>query len=98
MTGRTKKNPKMPLPLVRQLRKAAQEKNQKVLQEATLSGTVLSKSTIDRLKSNNNNKKHNHHNSKEEGRNENDKNFRCHGPSPSIGFMKNGIFRVSKQL
>lgn len=90
LTGRKKKNVKMPLPMVRHLRKVAAEKNKKSFDDAKKSGIVLSKSLaeINHNKNNNTIKKRNDR--------KKDKDFQCHGPSPSIGFVKNGIYRAKK--
>lgn len=82
LTGRKIKKQQFPLPMVRQIRKKAEKREIKKLQEAKDAGIVLPQKITTSKSNNNNNKK------------ENDKNFRVHGPSPSVGFMKNGIFRV----
>lgn len=83
LTGRKKKKQKMPLPLIRTLRKKAREKEAIEMKEAKEAGIIAPKSAKTETKSGRGNKNK-------------DKNFLIHGPSPSIGFMKNGIYRVSK--
>ena len=78
LTGRHQKKQKVPLPIVRGIRKAAAKRNAKLREEAQKAGVVLPKSS-----------------QKEEKKKQQDSTYRSHGPAPSIGFMKHGVFRVS---
>jgi hypothetical protein len=84
LTGRHRKKPKVPLPIVRGIRKAAEKREAKLRLEAQQAGIVLPKKS---LPISANSKK------------QNGKSFQKYqqdGPVPSIGFTKNGIYRVSK--
>lgn len=78
LTGRHKKKQKVPLPIVRGIRKAAAKREAKAREEARKSGVVIPKA-----KNETKSKKF-------------DSTSRIHGPAPSIGFMKQGVYRVSK--
>jgi hypothetical protein len=78
LTGRHKKKQKVPLPIVRGVKKAAAKREAKEREEARQAGIIIPKSSTgkDSKKS--------------------DSTYRVHGPAPSIGFMKNGVYKVSK--
>jgi Domain of unknown function (DUF4602) len=84
LTGRTMKHHAVPLPIVRGLKKKAQEREQRQLQEARDAGVVLPKSAT----SLSSRKK------QEEKKQMNFTRNRVYGPAPSIGFVKRGVFRV----
>jgi hypothetical protein len=77
LTGRHLKKQKVPLPIVRGIRKAAAKRNAKLREEAQKAGVVLPKT------------------SQEEKKKAADSTYRSHGPAPSIGFMKHGVYRVN---
>ncbi|KAL3912712.1 MAG: hypothetical protein SGILL_006776 [Bacillariaceae sp.] len=79
LTGRHQKKQKVPLPIVRGIRKASAKRDLKLREEAQKAGVVLPKT------------------SKDEKRKAADSTYRSHGPAPSIGFMKQGVFRVKKK-
>lgn len=74
LTGRHKKKPKTPLPILRGLKKAATKREAKAREEARQAGIILPKAKQDTKKY--------------------DSTYRIYGPAPSIGFMKNGVFKV----
>lgn len=84
LTGRDKKKQHIPLPIVRGLKKKAAEREARQLQEAKEAGIVLPTTTISNSKPKQQKKKL-------------DSTNRVHGPAPSIGFMKKGVFRVNKK-
>mmetsp|Transcript_20536 Transcript_20536/g.33018 ORF Transcript_20536/g.33018 Transcript_20536/m.33018 type:complete len:190 (+) Transcript_20536:83-652(+) len=75
LTGRHKKKQKVPLPIVRGIKKAAAQREAKAREEARQAGIVIPKATKETKKS--------------------DAAYRVHGPAPSIGFVKQGVYRVS---
>ena len=79
LTGRHKKKQKVPLPIVRGIKKAAAKRQAKLKQEAREAGIVLPKSTT----------------AKEQKGSKSDSTIRSYGPAPNIGFMKGGVYRVS---
>jgi hypothetical protein len=79
LTGRHKKKQKVPLPIVRGIKKAAAKRDAKAREEARQAGIVLPKEAA-------------RNDSKKASR---DSVYRSHGPAPNIGFMKGGVFRVS---
>jgi hypothetical protein len=80
LTGRHKKGQKIPLPIVRGMKRAAAKKDAKLREEAKQAGVVLPKDTGTK------------NDSKKASR---DLLYRSHGPAPNIGFMKGGVLRVS---
>jgi hypothetical protein len=74
LTGRHKKKPQTPLPIVRGIKKAAAKREAKARQEAREAGIILPKAKTETKKS--------------------DSTYQTYGPAPSIGFMKQGIYRV----
>eukprot|EP00934_Nitzschia_sp_Nitz4_P004217 Nitzschia sp. Nitz4//scaffold78_size91513//84280//84837//NITZ4_004941-RA/size91513-processed-gene-0.97-mRNA-1//-1//CDS//3329558166//4207//frame0 len=78
LTGRQKKKEKMPLPMMRGLKKAAAKRDAKVREEARQAGVILPKSDAAS-------------NAKAKSR---DATYRSYGPAPNIGFMKDGIYRA----
>lgn len=80
LTGRHKKKQKVPLPIVRGIKKAAAKRDAKLREEARQAGIVLPKNMGTRNDSKKANK---------------DALYRSHGPAPNIGFMKGGVLRVS---
>jgi hypothetical protein len=74
LTGRHKKKPQTPLPIVRGLKKAAARREAKAREEAKQAGIILPKAPKET-------KKH-------------DSTYRNYGPAPSVGFMKDGMYRV----
>lgn len=81
LTGRHKKRPKVPLPIVRGIRKAAARREVIAREEARKAGVVLPKDAFSAKAE-----------AKKASR---DAVYRSHGPAPNIGFMKGGVFRVS---
>ena len=79
LTGRQKKKQKVPLPIVRGIKKAAAKRQAQLKQEAREAGIVLPKSTT----------------AKEQKGSKSDSTIRSYGPAPNIGFMKGGVYRVS---
>ena len=77
LTGRDKKKHSVPLPIVRGIKKKAAERESRELKEAKEAGLILPSQT---LQAGGKMKK------------EKDKTSRIHGPAPTIGFMKKGIF------
>lgn len=77
LTGRHKKKPHTPLPIVRGIKKAAAKREAKARQEAREAGIILPKAKTETKKSDSTNQNY--------------------GPAPSIGFMKQGIYRVKNQ-
>jgi predicted ATPase len=64
------------LPIVRGIKKKAAEREVRELQEAKEAGLILPSQTLQAGKK----------------KKEKDKTSRIHGPAPTIGFMKKGIF------
>jgi Domain of unknown function (DUF4602) len=81
LTGRDKKKQQIPLPIVRGLKKKAVQREARQLQEAKDAGIVLPTATAI---------------SKEKTKTKPDSTNRVHGPAPSIGFMKKGVYRVNQ--
>lgn len=77
LTGRHKKKPKVPLPILRGIKKAAAKRDARAREEAKQAGIILPKA-------------------KKEGK-KYDSTYDNYGPAPSIGFMKNGVFRVQNK-
>jgi hypothetical protein len=77
LTGRHKKKPQTPLPIVRGIKKAAAKRDAKAREEARQAGVVLPKAKRETKKA--------------------DPKFLTYGPAPSIGFVKQGVFRVQKK-
>lgn len=80
LTGREKKKHQVPLPIVRGIKKKAAAREARQIQEAKDAGIVMPKAKSQR------------DNDKKKG----DSTNRVHGPAPSIGFMKKGIYRFKK--
>lgn len=76
LTGRHKKKPQTPLPIVRGIKKAAEKREAKAREEARQAGIILPKAKRETKKA--------------------DTKFQNYGPAPSIGFVKQGVFRVNK--
>ena len=74
LTGRHKKKQKVPLPILRGLKKAAAKREAKAREEARQAGIILPKAKQETKKG--------------------DSTYRNYGPAPSIGFVKNGVFKV----
>mmetsp|Transcript_18945 Transcript_18945/g.52634 ORF Transcript_18945/g.52634 Transcript_18945/m.52634 type:complete len:196 (-) Transcript_18945:1548-2135(-) len=81
LTGRQKKKTKVPLPIVRGIRKKAAEREARQIREAREAGIVVPsksrKAGKDDVRSSASNKINRHY-----------------GPAPSVGFMKKGVLRV----
>eukprot|EP00559_Dactyliosolen_fragilissimus_P005684 CAMPEP_0184855606 /NCGR_PEP_ID=MMETSP0580-20130426/796_1 /TAXON_ID=1118495 /ORGANISM="Dactyliosolen fragilissimus" /LENGTH=179 /DNA_ID=CAMNT_0027350159 /DNA_START=32 /DNA_END=571 /DNA_ORIENTATION=+ len=86
LTGREKKKQKIPIKIQRGIKKKALEREARKQKHARESGIVLASTKNDdgRWKGNKS--------YSEKSR----KDAKLHGPSPSIGFTKKGIFRISK--
>lgn len=84
LTGRQQKGQKMPLPLVRKLRASRQQKEDYRIAAAKEAGVVLAKTS----NTNDDNKR--------QYKRGHSKRNHLYGPAPSIGFMKDGVYRVSK--
>lgn len=82
LTGRKKKKHSVPLPIVRGIRKKAEQREKRELQELKESGVVTHRSA---KKSGNN-----------DTQNARKKNERVHGPAPDNGFLVKGVLRVEK--
>jgi Domain of unknown function (DUF4602) len=83
LTGRDKKKHQVPLPIVRGIKKKAAARQARLRQEAKEAGIVLptaKTATLPGTTSSHDRKK--------------DSTNRIHGPAPSIGFMKKGVFRL----
>jgi Domain of unknown function (DUF4602) len=81
LTGRDKKKHQVPLPIVRGIKRKAATREARLRQEAKEAGIVLpTAAKTATLQGSQDRKK--------------DSTNRVHGPAPSIGFMKKGIFRV----
>ena len=77
LTGMKMKQQKVPLPILRGIKKKAAQRQERVLEEARASGLVLPTS----CKGNKRKKK------------ERDRTSDIHGPAPSIGFVAKGVFK-----
>jgi hypothetical protein len=77
LTGRDKKKHQVPLPIVRGIKKKAAEREARELQEAKESGLILPSQTVQ---------------AGGKKAKVKDKSARIHGPAPTIGFMKKGMF------
>jgi Domain of unknown function (DUF4602) len=86
LTGRERKKPSCPLPLVRAARKKAAAKQARESKEAQEAGIVLPTSMSRKKKEE----------EKERYRRERDPS-RIHGPAPSIGFMKKGVLHMKEK-
>ena len=82
-TGRTKKKQKVPLKIVRGIKKKAAERAERIERENRDAGIITA----------NTNKKKTKRGYSEQNR----KDSRIHGPAPSIGFTKGGILSVRKE-
>lgn len=80
LTGRDKKKQKVPLPIVRGIRKASIKRERQIREEAREAGIVLPTAKKEKERDGRKSVRH----------------YESYGPAPNIGFMKNGIFRVSK--
>jgi hypothetical protein len=83
LTGRAMKHHSVPLPIVRGIKKKAKQREQRQLQEARESGIVLPVATS--------------RTRQEEKKKMNFTTNRVYGPAPSIGFVKQGVFRVQSK-
>ena len=83
LVGREKQKEKVPVKIVRGIKKAAAKREAKQLQEAKESGLVTVNTGKKKLK-----KKFSEQNRRD---------TKLHGPAPSAGFMSKGILRVSKK-
>ena len=82
LTGRTMKHHSVPLPIVRGIKKKAKQRELRHLQEAKNAGIILpATSSSTRAK-------------QDEKKRKNFTTNRVYGPAPSIGFVKQGVFRV----
>lgn len=79
LTGRKRKQPKTPLPILRGMKRKAKEREEKLAKEAKEAGIVTATPTLSRR---NNNKKRS-------------KDAMIHGPAPSVGFVARGVLRVN---
>ena len=77
LTGMKKKQQKVPLPIVRGIKKMAARRQDRLIEEARAAGLVLP-----------NTGKRNKRNKKER-----DRTSDIHGPAPSIGFVNKGVFK-----
>jgi Domain of unknown function (DUF4602) len=84
LTGRHRKKQKVPLPIVRGIRKAAEKREEKLRLEAQQAGIVLPKKSSSSSSS-----------AKQNGKAY--QKYQQDGPAPSIGFTKNGVYRVPKE-
>lgn len=85
LTGREMKHHSVPLPIVRGIKKKAKQREQRQLQEAKEAGIILPFATsTSRAK-------------QDEKKRMNFTTNRVYGPAPSIGFVKQGVFRVSRK-
>jgi hypothetical protein len=84
LTGRDPKKQRVPLPIVRGLKKKAAARQARQWQEAKEAGIVLPTATVAAAAAKQQKKKK-------------DSTNRVHGPAPSIGFVKQGVYRVSKE-
>jgi hypothetical protein len=82
LKGREKKKQKVPLKIVREIKKAGGRRAAKHLKEMKDSGVVSS--DVKRKK-------------KKTFSEQNRRNLKIHGPAPSNGFMSNGILRIKKK-
>jgi len=83
LTGREKKKQKVPLKIVRGIKKKAAIRERRIEQENKEAGIVTAST----------NKKKMNKGYSEQNR----KDSRIHGPAPSIGFTKNGVLSVRKE-
>lgn len=81
LTGRAKKKHQIPLPILRGMKKKAAQREARQQQEAKDAGIVLPATASSSSKK----------------KKKQDSTSRVHGPSPSIGFMSKGVFRVGKE-
>lgn len=77
LTGRHKKKPQTPLPILRGIKKAAAKREVKAREEARQAGIVLPKAKRETKKV--------------------DSTYENYGPAPSIGFVKQGVYRVKNK-
>jgi len=82
LTGRDRKKQKVPVKIVRGLKKAAAKREERQKQELKESGVVTAKNT----ENTSSGKKYNKQNRKD---------IDNHGPAPNIGFTKRGVYHVS---
>ena len=96
LTGRKKKHHAVPLPILRGIQKKAVAREQRVIQEAKESGIVLPRSsststgTATTPRSSQQQKE-------QRNKQQNYKRNQAHGPAPSIGFMKQGMYQVPQR-
>jgi hypothetical protein len=83
LVGREKQKEKVPVKIVRGIKKAAAKREAKQLQEVKESGLVTAGTGKKKLK--------------RKFSEQNRRDTRLHGPAPSAGFMSKGILRVSKK-
>lgn len=79
LTGRDKKKQKVPVKIVREIKKAAIKREKRLAKELKESGVVTATTSRSRKKQNVGTRK----------------DINNHGPAPSIGFTKKGVYRVS---
>ena len=82
LTGRDRKKQKVPVKIVRGLKKAAAKREERLKQELKESGVVTAKNRENTSFG----KKYNKQNRKD---------INNHGPAPNIGFTKKGVYHVS---
>jgi hypothetical protein len=87
LTGKKKKHHSVPLPIVRGIKRKAIAREQRMIQEARDSGIVLPQNSLLTTKS--------VQQKQLEKKQITNKINNAYGPSPSIGFMKHGVLRVS---
>ncbi len=88
LTGRKKKHHAVPLPIVRGIKQKAMAREQRVIQEAKESGIVLPISSLTATTKLSSKQK------EQMKKQQNYKMNQAHGPAPSIGFMKQGMYQV----
>jgi hypothetical protein len=81
ITGREKKKQKVPIKIVRAIKKAAAKKEARVVTQLKEAGVVTANKRKCRKKTYSE---------------QNRRNMRIHGPAPTAGFMSRGVLRVKK--
>mmetsp|Transcript_33217 Transcript_33217/g.49506 ORF Transcript_33217/g.49506 Transcript_33217/m.49506 type:complete len:206 (-) Transcript_33217:48-665(-) len=94
LTGRSMKKQKMPIAMVAGLRKAAKKRADREEQEAREAGIITTTSKKKKRTNQFNDSSVRLKGFNAEGRRQEYKNSRVHGPAPSVGFMKGGVLRV----
>ena len=79
LTGRKMKEQKVPIDIVRGIRKKARERQEKLVEEARLNGIVLATTTRGLMR--------------DDKRKNNNRSSHASGPAPSIGYVKSGVYR-----